>query len=152
MAQRLQAVGPEAGAKAVKSAFSDTDVLAKFVKDFGVEARLQGIEKAEPGWTITINVPDGEPPETNDIASTASDRAPQVGIIYPGRRQQQSWRPGWSCLPGYTRSGYYLDRPGRFHPRRTILVTVMVGVPNETRCSAVGRPPETITIGAACAN
>ena len=71
MAQRLKTVGPEASAKAVKSAFSDTDVLAKFVKEFGVEALLQGIEKAEPGWTITINVPDDEPPETNDIASAA---------------------------------------------------------------------------------
>lgn len=37
----------------------------------GVPSLPQGIEKAEPGWTITINVPDAEPPETNGIALAA---------------------------------------------------------------------------------
>ena len=68
MAQQLKTVGPESSAKAVKSAFSDTDVLAKFVKEFGAEALLDGIETAEPTWTITIERPDDEPPEIDDSA------------------------------------------------------------------------------------
>jgi hypothetical protein len=69
MSERLQAIGTAASANAVKSAFTDTDVLAQFIKAFGVNILLQGLEKVEPTWTITIEVPSDEPTQIDDLAS-----------------------------------------------------------------------------------